>query len=450
MVLGQMLTGRKSEEPISPSSDSLERPDKERDSRAQKAHEATGTGADTKSHGAHINNRAHKRDIKDLHQDKEKGVQTEECKAKYNLLRQEFEAQSQRLAEEVRQHERDRQQQRSAYEYKLQQRDTKIRKLNEILSRLSEDNEQLQTIVVAHQEHALQSMASNNGWAPKEDRVVRDELLKLDGKIRSWARSYSVKSLTDLDNIQDNEKDKVIQELGEYCREQDWASLMCKVSFSFDKVPVILLQALLAKDVFGRMFVDPFFAFEKVGDDNSLPEPAALDRLYKYMIQVHEAEAHTWRSQTIRILSTATDPHTKTKPILQERIEELSSGLVTNFLGSSACTLLRSLDTDHAKKMNQELQSLYAAAAHLALSLWSQPTLMVCRNQQHLPDFAIASPMMIAHRLHHLDEEDSRLDGKQVLLVIRPVVLAFGTVNAEHYDLSKVWAPATVVINEKS
>lgn len=53
-----------------------------------------------------------------------------------------------------------------------------------------------------------------------------------------------------------------------------------------------------------------------------------------------------------------------------------------------------------------------------------------------MPDFAIASPIMVAHRLHHLDEEDRRLDGKQVLLVFRPVVLAFGTVNAEHYETS--------------
>lgn len=138
---------------------------------------------------------------------------------------------------------------------------------------------------VARQRDALHSVMSKNGWAPKDDRVVRDELLKLDGKMRSWARNYSVKSLTDLNNIQDNEKDKVIQELGEYCREQDWASLMCKVLFSFDKVPFILLQALLVMDVFERMFVDPFFAFEKVGDGNGLPEPTVLDRLYKCMTQ---------------------------------------------------------------------------------------------------------------------------------------------------------------------
>ncbi|KAE8396112.1 hypothetical protein BDV23DRAFT_144369 [Aspergillus alliaceus] len=462
----RMLSGRKPEEPIHSSSDSIENLAKARDSRPQKAHEASATRAGAEAHGAHVNNRAHKRDTGYLHEIKQRDVQIEECKAKCIRLRQESEAQSQRLAEESRQHEKDRQQQQAAYEDHLQQCETQIRKLNKILSQLLEDNEQLRTIVIARQENALQSMVSNNGRAPKEDRVVRDEFTKLDGKMRSWARNYGVKSLSDLEGVPDNEKDKVIKELGEYCREQDWASLMCKVSFSPDKVPGVLLQALLAKDVFERIFVDPFFAFGKIGDDNTLPEPAELNRIYGCMKQgkkiiaqkltnanrnsnaVHEAEAHTWRSQTLRILSTATDPNTK--PILQERIEELSSGLVTNLLGSSARTLLQSRNTEDAKKMNQELQSLYAGAAHLALSLWSQPTFMVCRSQQHLPVFTITNPMMTAHRLHHLDEDDCKLDGKQVLLVIRPVVLAFGTVNAEHYDLSKVWARATVLVNEKS
>ncbi|KAB8212741.1 hypothetical protein BDV33DRAFT_210929 [Aspergillus novoparasiticus] len=129
-MVGQVLTKQKSEEPMNPSSDSPESPDKARDSRAQKDHEASGTRTDTKSHGAHINERTHKGDTEHLHEGKENDVQIEEWKAKYNLLRQEFEGQSQRPAEEVRQHDSNSQQQRPTYGYNLQQHDIQIRKLN--------------------------------------------------------------------------------------------------------------------------------------------------------------------------------------------------------------------------------------------------------------------------------------------------------------------------------
>jgi hypothetical protein len=57
--------------------------------------------------------------------------------------------------------------------------------------------------------------------------------------------------------------------------------------------------------------------------------------------------------------------------------------------------------------------------------------------------------MMRAHRLHLLDEDDTRLDGKRILLCVQPAILAFGSENAEHYNQHKVWSPAVVVMHEK-
>lgn len=73
---------------------------------------------------------------------------------------------------------------------------------------------------------------------------------------------------------------------------------------------------------------------------------------------------------------------------------------------------------------------------------------MVCKSQGDLPIFNATSSVMSAHRLHKLDEDDTRLDGKKVLLVVQPAVLAFGDENGESYDQSKVWARANVLVDE--
>lgn len=74
---------------------------------------------------------------------------------------------------------------------------------------------------------------------------------------------------------------------------------------------------------------------------------------------------------------------------------------------------------------------------------------MACWSQQHLPVFRVANPAMSAHRLHQLDEDDSKLDDRKTLLVVQPAIIAFGSENAEYYDRSKIWAPAMVMVDEQ-
>lgn len=71
-------------------------------------------------------------------------------------------------------------------------------------------------------------------------------------------------------------------------------------------------------------------------------------------------------------------------------------------------------------------------------------------SQRKLPEFHVSNPQMSAHRLHQLDEDDTQLDGKPILLFVQPAVLAYGNEDAENYDCSKVWARATVIIDAGS
>jgi hypothetical protein len=99
--------------------------------------------------------------------------------------------------------------------------------------------------------------------------------------------------------------------------------------------------------------------------------------------------------------------------------------------------------------MRGSLEDIFYYAAQLALSLWTQKSSLKYLTLQDLSRFSNGNEYVSAHALHRLDEEDTKLDGKRVLAVIQPALLAFGNDEAEHYDQHKVWAKAIVLIDER-
>jgi hypothetical protein len=117
-----------------------------------------------------------------------------------------------------------------------------------------------------------------------------------------------------------------------------------------------------------------------------------------------------------------------------------------NFMSSPARALLRQGAETDVMRRNMKLRDLYYRAGEIALLLWAQRAHIRCYGQQDLQVFDVDSPIMSAHRLHRLDDNDHRLDGKMVLASIQPAVLAFGNEDAEYYDVSKTWMPAVVLV----
>lgn len=174
----------------------------------------------------------------------------------------------------------------------IQQRDVYIAQLGQdnknlerSLKMLNGECSRLQSIALTAQEGALRAM-EQGGWAAKEDRVVRDELAKLQDGLRSWARKYSrVAVNSDLESVSARQKDKVVEELKGYCVQTNWCSLLERMPISSNKVPPILVQALLAKDIFQTIFADPFFAFPETFGDPKLPNRDEMRLLYQTMKQ---------------------------------------------------------------------------------------------------------------------------------------------------------------------
>ncbi|PYI22770.1 hypothetical protein BO99DRAFT_471254 [Aspergillus violaceofuscus CBS 115571] len=299
-----------------------------------------------------------------------------------------------------------------------QVRDQKItiRELGKQARAHKEKIAKLQAMVIARQESALESLNAGKGPAPMDDHDVESALIRLQESIRSWARN-----------------------------ELTWSSLVSKLPISVDKIPAIFVQAALAYVVFEWIFGDPFFLFRQIEHINSNSLCGGLTKIYDQMKLVDEVESHAWRSQMLRMLCLTSVQGAQS--FLHGQVESFSSELAQFFLDSSASALLERpgspLALDHREK---ELENVLSGAANLALSLWTQRTNMVCSSLYQLQNFWNGDPVAEAHRLHHLDDDDKRLDGTNIVLFVQPAVVAFGSVHGEHYDQSKIWAAATVLV----
>ncbi|KAM0091074.1 hypothetical protein ACP6JD_005518 [Aspergillus fumigatus] len=385
-VIRKVLSPWGSGSPKEPLPTSTEQLSPEHNALPQPAHEAPLPPATINEDGDDLEDDIRRRDAKYYPETRQPSAQIDRMDAEQSQSSQESKAAVRRLEDELTKYKTHIKQQ----EIQLSDRDAVIRELQSNLAQIQDKHQKLEAIFVARQKYALQSMVANNGYIPKEDQSIRDELSNLTESIRSWAKKNCFISFADLEEVPKPEKDMVIHQLTGYCSQPDWNSTMREISIPQNKVPMVLLHALLAKDLFEQIFTDPFFAFPKIDGD------------------------HT----------TSTE--------------------------GSARTLLRKVENPEAgDRRAQELQSLYDGAAQLALSLWTQRAFMTCRSLEELPPFTVSNPVMRAHRLHHLDEDDTRLDGKRILLCVQPAVLAFGSENAEHYNQHKIWSPAVVVVREK-
>ncbi|PYI02702.1 hypothetical protein BO78DRAFT_410411 [Aspergillus sclerotiicarbonarius CBS 121057] len=338
------------------------------------------------------------------------------------------------------------------FQVAIENRDKRINYLRRRIIGLEEkvqlherERRELESAVATAQEGALRSMARGS-CMPMEDRTVRDALTKLQEALRVWARTYSVGSIADMHHVPNEKLEHIIKLLEGYCIQDGWDSLIAQLKIPPTRVPIILVQALLAKSIYTVIFANPFFAFATANRDWRLPGQGEVQVLYETMIRHDPGKAHSWRSLMLRVLSSP-PPDPTMQPSLSLLLESLAIDLAASLLNGPVSVLLRPAKDDQERERQAlSLRKLYHTAGELALSLWTQRTFMKCHGLHHLRTFHSSSEQMTAHRLHQLDEDDNRLDGNTILLCIQPLVLAFGNEHGEHYDISKVWAKATVLV----
>ena len=128
------------------------------------------------------------------------------------------------------------------------------------------------------------STAPRKTWATKSTPQVREDLSMLEQRMRSWAIKNSVTDISDLDHLDGEDKNIILEELDGFCAETDWNTLIRATPIVLHRMPALLTQALLSKDVFATEFMNPFFAFTE-DSTGGLPTSRMLKALYSTMLE---------------------------------------------------------------------------------------------------------------------------------------------------------------------
>jgi hypothetical protein len=88
----------------------------------------------------------------------------------------------------------------------------------------------------------------------------------------------------------------------------------------------------------------------------------------------------------------------------------------------------------------------------LALQLWSQKSHVVYHGLNYFSklSFSVNSDEMQAARVVRLEENDARLDGRPIPIVVQPLIVAFGTPDGKDYQKRKIWSKAVVWVSNKN
>ncbi|ETI29373.1 hypothetical protein G647_01826 [Cladophialophora carrionii CBS 160.54] len=302
-----------------------------------------------------------------------------------------------------------------------------LRDMDQEKQRLQRDLDQSEANVRALVEAATRNMSSGR-WNPPPDDDIRNELNRLHGMVRDWAKDWAVDGLPE-HRTQDPEYISFKQNyLAEFVWATDRGSLPPAIDSPAGKLkqrlPDLLLTAALSHTIHDAFFANAFFCAppEFVG---------ALRKVYEELILANQREAHGWRCTFWRIMnppksgkSAANDESATFK-----RVRLYCDEMARSFRHGPAEKLLQRCSSEESKTQAKQLREILMNAAEIATSLWTQPSYIECLGlhemRQRQTVFDVASPVMEAHRLSKVDPENPKHNGRRIMAVIQPALLAF-------------------------
>jgi hypothetical protein len=140
------------------------------------------------------------------------------------------------------------------------------------------------------------------------------------------------------------------------------------------------------------------------------------------------------------------------------RIQQYCDKIDSNFRRSASGVFLKhpsELSADAVEARGRELRQILLEAASLATILLVQYSRVTCLDltvmQQRRLAFSIDSPLMQPHPLSKVDMDDPSHNGRRIMMVLRPALLAFEEDDTEGLsgDRYRVLAHAIVLLDEK-
>ncbi len=329
------------------------------------------------------------------------------------------------------------------------------------------------------QARAFEGIAGDS-WAAGDDNTVRAELESLQRRAKAWAKKYAIEDLADIDGLPLDERESLVRFLAQVVRLRPNAQNPLEHLASGPmkkKSPVMCLQGLLTHHVYANIISRPFFVLGSVGETLqtvctsirkgetlslllAAPPPRSRRQHSNPHRLVDEGESHLWRSKTLRLLATpppntqqcdgALTYHTSQTGVCRAFGVEFYNSPVRHLIAASHKAGAGDADEPSTPCL-ADLDALMQQAGELASRLWSRRTALGTRSLAELSSepFTIRSPLIKAHPLHRLYDDDARCDGWSVSVVTHPAVLGFGSGDGRDYSTPRVWTKGEVWLTEK-
>ncbi|KAK0654926.1 hypothetical protein B0T16DRAFT_314540 [Cercophora newfieldiana] len=301
------------------------------------------------------------------------------------------------------------------------------------------------------QARVFKSIDGDN-WTSGDDSTVRADIEKLHSRMKSWAKVHALDAMTEMGELGPEDLVDFIMAVSQVAGAVNDSALHTLESFKSPrankKSPAILLQALLAHNLYRDIVGRPFFAIDQQVN-------GANWELFQTLLRINEKEAHAWRSKMLRVLNT---------PLAENEVGKAAIDAFANhrrticyhyahsLYSSPMKHLLKPTATrEEAEEVFKSLELIVQSAGELSGRLWSRKTSLSTQGLTELKDtpFKAGSKMLKAHALHKLyDEEDDRCDGFAVRVVVHPAVLGYGSSDGDDYKTARVWMKAEVLLVE--
>ncbi|KXS95914.1 hypothetical protein AC578_5203 [Pseudocercospora eumusae] len=299
--------------------------------------------------------------------------------------------------------------------------------------------EHFEKIVREMQSSALRSVESAQ-WAPLATSEIEQKLKSLLTDVRQCAQKYAK---LPIEEVLDPKRFENISTtlIGSKCLNQPelFRDTLSKNSAmkKATKAHGLIFAAHLSSIVLRHIIADPFFAFQGITDEDGVSNEdngVQLRTLMKVLTASDEASAENWRCQTLRLLH----------PVIADDSKR-----------AVACALVQKFLPKILIQFRDDVMRIMEDAVELSWQLWTRKArievlgITAIGKQDGTASSIIynANSHVLEPSFLHgrdLDDDPGALDGREVVLLCSPLVMAAGNADGTDYEKRRVLKPAVV------
>ncbi|KAJ5708929.1 hypothetical protein N7493_010263 [Penicillium malachiteum] len=223
-----------------------------------------------------------------------------------------------------------------------------------------------------------------------------------------------------------------------------------------ERVPLLILHALLMDFIYRQIFARPFFfiPWRRINDEDEKADSESGDIPQKYQCQLYLENlleeilqgnpegGHAWRSQLLRLLDPRLRGEKNERPQLkvtktrsQAAHQDAAQHLMGSFVKEYAAHL--TCKPSNEALAAKELEIIFQTAVRMAHKLWLRRSSLEIQTLDDLPHH-----FTFDHEV--LNDNPTALDGHLIRLVVHPAVLVRGKSDGSEYNDARMLKPAVV------